>query len=367
MFLPVLLVRDVGPWGWVVFAIPNVVGAAAMGWTLKSPERSRRMVETHTAACRAFSIVTIAFHVFFVLWLVPRLVGLPAAAIVFPLAAVYLLFTVSRGRFDLPAGIIVWLISLALLVLFVQRGPATLPSFATRPSANAVYLLPVCLFGFALGPYLDLTFHRARQALVRSTNSRIAFSFGFGVCFFSMILFSLLYSRALAPLVGESWREQVRPAWGWIIATHMIVQAAYTLSVHARSFVETRPNASSVLTLLIVCQIALLAAFAVVGLPRIAGLDAGEIVYRLFMAFYGLIFPAYVWLFMLANRVDHSATLARALVLTTLAALPMYFAGFVLNRMVWLVPGVAVVLLGRVLLMPRQHRLPEMAEPSPRG
>ncbi|MBV8780683.1 MAG: hypothetical protein JO353_04735, partial [Phycisphaerae bacterium] len=34
MYLPVLLVRDYGFWGWVVFAIPNVVGAAAMGWTI---------------------------------------------------------------------------------------------------------------------------------------------------------------------------------------------------------------------------------------------------------------------------------------------------------------------------------------------
>ena len=30
MFLPVLLVRDYGMLGWIVFAVPNVVGAAAM-------------------------------------------------------------------------------------------------------------------------------------------------------------------------------------------------------------------------------------------------------------------------------------------------------------------------------------------------
>jgi hypothetical protein len=32
MFLPVLLVRDYGIGAWWIFAIPNVVGAAAMGW-----------------------------------------------------------------------------------------------------------------------------------------------------------------------------------------------------------------------------------------------------------------------------------------------------------------------------------------------
>src|ERR1051325_4731620 len=34
MFLPVLLVRDYGVWASVVFAVPNVLGAAAMGWVL---------------------------------------------------------------------------------------------------------------------------------------------------------------------------------------------------------------------------------------------------------------------------------------------------------------------------------------------
>ena len=40
MFLPVLLVRDYGVWGWIVFAVPNVLGAAAMGWVLRSAEVS---------------------------------------------------------------------------------------------------------------------------------------------------------------------------------------------------------------------------------------------------------------------------------------------------------------------------------------
>jgi hypothetical protein len=366
MFLPVLLIRDTGAWGWVFFAIPNVVGAAAMGWTLKSPQQSRQMVEAHPAACRAFSIVTIAFHVFFVLWFVPRLVGLPAAAIVFPLVAIYLLFTVSRGRFDLVAGVGVWMLSLVLCALFLRKVPATLPTFATLPSANAIYLLPVCLFGFALCPYLDLTFHRARQALQTPVDSHIGFGIGFGICFFSMIVFSLIYSTALAPLVGENWRDHVRPVWGWIIATHMIVQAAYTLSVHARSYVETRPKPASIFSLLIVCQIALLAAFAAAGLPRFANLDFGEICYRFFMAFYGLIFPAYVWMFMLPGRSVNPAAV-RAFMLAVLVALPMYFAGFILNRMAWLVPGVVCVLLGQALV--RQQKTislsPNLAGSSP--
>src|SRR6185295_11012918 len=70
MFLPVLLVRDYGVWGWVVFAVPNVIGAAAMGWVLRSPEQSARITAAHQRACRAFSLATIAFQVYFAGWFV---------------------------------------------------------------------------------------------------------------------------------------------------------------------------------------------------------------------------------------------------------------------------------------------------------
>src|SRR6184192_2117105 len=61
MFLPVLLVRDFDIWGWVVFAVPNVVGAAAMGWVL-SRQGSYNISHHHQAAVEAFSVVTIAFQ-----------------------------------------------------------------------------------------------------------------------------------------------------------------------------------------------------------------------------------------------------------------------------------------------------------------
>src|ERR1043165_610938 len=68
MFLPVLLVRDYGIWGFVVFAVPNVVGAAAMGWVLRDGA-SERIVARHLRALRYFSIVTIVFQIHFAIWL----------------------------------------------------------------------------------------------------------------------------------------------------------------------------------------------------------------------------------------------------------------------------------------------------------
>src|SRR3974377_2421065 len=67
MFLPVLLVRDYGIWGWIVFAIPNVLGAPPMGWVIRSRETSLEIVAAHREACQLFSAVTIAFHLFFAL------------------------------------------------------------------------------------------------------------------------------------------------------------------------------------------------------------------------------------------------------------------------------------------------------------
>src|SRR6185437_11949866 len=190
MFLPVLLIRDMGLWGWIVFAAPNVLGAALMGWVLKSPGSSLTLVEKHGGACRAFSAVTIAFHVFFVLWFVPRLVGLPLAATAFALTAIYLLVTFARPGAELAAAAIAWVFSLIMCVLFMRTPAAVIPPHGLMPDFDALCLLPVCLLGFALCPYLDLTFHRARQSVAMSGQSKVAFGVVFGVVFLVMILFS---------------------------------------------------------------------------------------------------------------------------------------------------------------------------------
>src|SRR5690606_32922674 len=65
MFLPVLLVRDFGVWAFAVFAVPNVLGAAAMGWVLRDGSAAAALRERHRAATELFSVVTILFQWFF--------------------------------------------------------------------------------------------------------------------------------------------------------------------------------------------------------------------------------------------------------------------------------------------------------------
>ena len=352
MFLPVLFVRNFGPWGWIVFAVPNVVGAAAMGWVLSAPGRSERMARDHAGACAAFSAVTIAFHVFFVLWFVPRLVGLPAAALAFAVTAIYLVFTVTRGKLDVPVAAIAWAVSLLLMGRFLHGNGVHVPAAGLYPAWNAAWIAPVCTFGFLFCPYLDLTFHRARQSVDRS-GARVAFGIGFGVCFLLMIVFTLFYASSLAPLLSPEWRDLSRPLFGSILATHMIVQAAFTLSVHTRSFVAAETSRASLLGLLVLAQAALFLALASGILPRYHGLDPGEVIYLLFMGFYAMVFPGYVWLCIVPGRDGRTGATPgklRALVLGVVVALPMLWMGFIESQFAWLVPGLAVMLLTRFIV-----------------
>lgn len=356
MFLPLLLVRDLGLWGWLVFAVPNVLGAAAMGWMLSDPGLSERIVKVHAGACLAFSAVTIAFQVFFVLWFVPRLIGLPWAASTFAIVTIYLLITGSRAEWDVWAAAVTWAISVAMIALFLRtNGRPSVPIFGKEPTIGALWLMPVCVLGFGLCPYLDLTFHRARQQLT-AAETLLAFGLGFGVCFLSMIVFSLLYATVLQPLLADRVAG-VRFAVGAVIAIHMIVQSAFTLGVHARALFSTVLKPSALLGALIVAQFAVFIGLASHILPRYHGMDPGELIYRIMMAFYGLIFPAYVWLCMVPGRDGSSGatpTKARATVLAAAAAAPMYWMGFIEGRLIWLVPGLAVVLLTRYLIPSRR-------------
>ncbi len=73
MFLPVLLVRDYGEWGWIVFAIPNVIGAVAVGFLNRTAEQSRATVVAHRSMMVAFSAVTATFQIFFAWWIFTRI------------------------------------------------------------------------------------------------------------------------------------------------------------------------------------------------------------------------------------------------------------------------------------------------------
>lgn len=349
MYLPMLLVRELGTLGFVVFAVPNVVGAAMMGTILPSADASLQLVRRHRPALAAFSAVTVAFHLFFAAGMLPRLIGSMGPWTVLALVVVFTGIALRRrDRNDLIAAVVVLAIS-AGIASFALRNRLDF-SWAPPPDPVAVAALaPVCAFGFLLCPYLDLTFHRARQRTSPAAG-RVAFGVGFGVLFLAVILFSYGYARPLAVAVDGQAPRGPGNAFALPLGFYMSLQVAYTVALHV---VEVIPVAKAIigrhLTLIAVVAAGGAAALGFVGNrgSLLYGLDAGEAIYRCFMGFFGLFFPAYVWLCML--RRSPSARTLRVYAVAVVAALPLFFAGFVAGRTVLLVPGVAIVLLARLV------------------
>ena len=365
MYLPVLLTRpnEFGLWGWIVFALPNVIGAAAMGAVLLNAERSRKLLSQHATMATVFSIVTIAFHVYFVGWMLVRIVDFYPAAATFIVAAI--LFAIGGARRDL------WLAGVALVVSCVCFGFAlTQPLDVGRmlwtadPRPELLALTPVCMFGFFLCPYLDLTFHRARQMTAPKAGIR-AFQLGFGVFFFAMIVFTLCYARWLDGGVAGLNNKLM----AWAVGIHMITQIAFTLAVHVRTVLGAANKVRFTRLALVLCAAGAMGLSAIplkwalipalyTGATGDRYHETGEVIYRCFMAYYGLVAPAYVWLCMIPTR-DGRTTPDRyrlgRFALAVLLALPCYWMGFVERQYWWLLLGLAIVIGMRWTIRPRNE------------
>jgi len=360
MFLPVILVRQYGFCGWVVFAVPNVIGAAAMGWVLRDARSSDEIATVHRDACALFSGVTIAFHLFFVMAVVgPLALSVInkqdamdlAVGVVFAASVLMYVYMTHRDGGDRVLAWFALLISTVAMVFVVREisdivatTPERMRPMVMEFDSRLLGLAPVCVFGFAFCPYLDLTFHRARQ---QTSGARASFGVGFGVMFFTMIIFSLIYSRAFAS-------DGVTGMIAIFLFVHMAVQTAFTVAAHARELLHRGQIAG--ITAAVLTLASWIAYFFLPDHLLIKDLRAGEIIYRMFMGFYGLVFPAYVWLVMLPGRGRAKPT-ARSLavfIVAVLIATPMFWMGFIMQQTIWLVPGLAVVLLSRVAVARHQ-------------
>ncbi|HET6249384.1 MAG TPA: hypothetical protein VFE47_16930 [Tepidisphaeraceae bacterium] len=353
MYLPVLMIRDFGGAGWFVFMLPNVVGAAALGWVLHRQGSAAKLAREHWPAAALFSLVTILFHAFFVGWIIASLVGHAAETITVAAAAGFYFYG-RRGRRDLiAAGGLFAFSALAFIAAALLPDVRPTGRIDVQPFAGLLYLTPVCIFGFLLCPYLDLTFLRAR-ASTESHTGIAAFTLGFGVLFLIMLLFTNFYARFMQP---DNVHSVVPAALRWLIAGHMMLQTAYTVALHTRAISEDRRARK--LDVIASFFAALVLVFLVgIWSDRVlpAGFNSGEFVYRLFMAFYGLIFPAYVWIFMIPPPKGAVVSVRRKralLAVAVLIAAPMFWMGFIESRMIWLLPGLGVVLLARVGLSAR--------------
>ncbi|MCC6676916.1 MAG: hypothetical protein IT436_07220 [Phycisphaerales bacterium] len=382
MFLPVLLVRDYGPWGFVTFLVPNVIGAAAMGWVLRRPGHSENIAAAHRPLIRAFSWVTGLFQLYFFLW-ISRTAPAPASYAVLIAAALIvpgiLLYRSNWQRTAWLTSGFVWLSSAAGLGFLRARGDLGPPALA-GPGPGLGWLAPVCIFGFALCPYLDATFHltRSRQ---QERPGTVSFIIGFCVLFLVMVGFTPLYAKLFessAPMIVWAPVSVLAIA---IVLGHISMQIAFTLLVHghADQTLLRRPGRADETTprgpvqgLIFGLALGLIITVISYVLSRFqdrvwSGLSIGEIGYRLFMSFYGLLFPAYVWLCLIPTWRRPAPPTTRQVAVwlgACVIAAPMYWMGFIERVEWWLGPGLAVVLLAR-LFIPRVSQGPDSLSGAP--
>lgn len=364
MFLPVLLIRDYGVCGWVVFAVPNILGATAMAYILAKPEMSKEIVEKHKIACNVFSIVTILFQVFFITW-ISQLVSVVFMVIVGVVLSLIYVFSLTFDKNQLFGAFIAWALSLSCFVLILNIIPVENLNFFKSENLNykinsLLYLTPVCFFGFMLCPYLDLTLHKAKQSN-NELNSKIIFTIGFCFLFFVMLLMTLFYANPMINIIkGIPYflndQKQLPLMYVYAVVFHMLIQAGFTTMLHFKAVFPPLIFKRNNLTSLFFAVLSV----AVFLLPIIfdakytfLNISINEIIYRSFMVFYGLIAPAYVLLFMIPKKKKSVSLNSYNLliwIIGILLALPFYaiaFLGVKWNLEFWLLIGLIIALCPR--------------------
>lgn len=385
MFFPILLLRDFGLWGWVAFAVPNVLGAMAMGFVL-TPSGSWRVTREHGLACRMFAEVTVAFHGYVAAWAVAHLFGFEGLLLAVIAAGAFGVVCMLGDRWAVGLGVAVTLASAACAIGLLRLPELSTSIEATlrderaylRPTEDLIYFIPVAVTGFLLCPYLDPTFHRARQVTGKVTGW-FAFALGFGVIFLGMIVMALLYGgdarlQALfATWPGErSQGSLFAGAFTVLLGLHICVQVAFTVATHATVPLPDHPRRLLRPLAAAVAGVVLAAVLIVLGRGDVfpfvidpqsttlgvfrdpyssVGIRLTEIGYRAFLVFYGLVFPAYVFIVMLPMRVPAAQSIRIALwIVATLIALPFGVAGFVYGYSRWMLVALGVLVIARIIL-----------------
>ena len=338
MYLPALMLQRFGWPGLLVFAIPNVLGCAAFGYVLKNRERSLALVIKHRRAMKCFSLITIAYHVFFIGFAAHYLLPASMQNIWLPIVAGPALILTGWALSVLPYRAMPFfalLVYAGSLLAFALHGIDPIRDITGQgswPADELFWIAPAFTFGFLLCPYLDPTFHRALQ------QSRSPHAFGvFGIAFTVMVLFTCAYW-----MIAETKLT-------WIIGAHLLAQSIFTVAIHmkevrALSIDCCRWRTS---TTMLAPLIAVPLAFAGVFFDNpFRGL---EDIYIRFLVFFGLVFPAYVLLFV--GPLKTVGLTRNNLVIYALVVLigsGCYEAGY-LHHMPWAMMIPLVALLGLAL------------------
>ncbi len=355
MYLPIIMLRH---WGWPgfwVFAVPNIVGCVGFGYLCRR-DTSERLCREHAGAMVLFSAITIAFQLFFVSWvagafasLFAKSAGGPAGPLpitwIAPAACLFVatILSLAHERWWPWLGALTTAVSYATWMQLgtgfsIESGVARLaevPSSGDAPIAKLAMAAPIIVFGFLLCPWLDRTFHRARQR----ASSPHAFGV-FGASFFVVILMTAAY--------GASGRLNLTTA----VIAHLATQLTFTVAAHVRELrLAPVPAGRSrrQMTILAPALVGVLAAEA----SSFTSADP-ETTYFLFLGCYGLLFPAYVLLFLRPGGWPVTQPRLTIFGLLVLALSPLAARGFVqLDTRLLLIPVVVLLLAAFAFSRPK--------------
>ncbi|MGI1679050.1 MAG: hypothetical protein K6L75_09985 [Cellvibrionaceae bacterium] len=312
-FFPLIILRDYGIGALIGFTTFNVVGAAAFAFYFTEKKR-RLFIQQHQFMLNIFSGVTAIFQIFFVAWL-SQLLGMYW---LLPLMLSLALLFYMGNRLVTVCSIALYFISLIFFAIFSNS--ATIDWSHQLQLGWTHVLLPLAM-GFMFSPYLDLTFHRAFQ---QSEKPKFTFVLGFGVFFLSLVCFVFAYSSELTKLFfdGDTLQKALYP-----IVAFIILQTAFTLAVHVREYKRFNNSQDRPIKLWICLSVAslIISLFMMnindFKIPLISSANVGEIIYKCFLFFYGLVCPIYLLLH--TNR--------RYMVFTLVCISPFYAIGFLIG------------------------------------
>lgn len=306
LYLPVILAGRLGWPGVAVFAVPNVLGAAAFGYVL-SRAGGAALAARHRAACQWFSIAAVAFNAYFIAFVTNMAApaggapwtGVYAGAAVLAAA---LVLTVLPWRLWPVAALVVYGVSLATFAGLDPASALGIPAEGTLPPRVLWWIAPVMVVGFLGCPYLDLTFHDALQA----SPSRHAFGV-FGASFAVMLLLTCAYRADIVLAV--------------VPFAHIAAQVTFTIGAHLRELRRSRSRGWAIVPVSL--------AFVALALALSSPGAAGERNYLRFLALYGLVFPAYLLVFAGRGGVPRSRRTLIAFAAFVAISLPLYELGFI--------------------------------------
>ena len=349
MFLPIILLRDFGWSAFWVFAIPNVIGCTAFGYVLNA-KSSKALIQSHARPIRLFALTTVVYQIFFIGYGTSLYLFSDGslATNIWPVLGIVLTLCAAAAAFALR-GDLFWMIfgaaaAIAAVFFYSQTFSHTegyAEALGPENGFSIAWGAPLIVVGFLLNPYLDPTFHRARQ----KAPSRHAFLV-FGIVFSGMLAFSALTfdPYTLGPIILP------------VIMAQWMIQLVYTIGVNLKEIAEL-PHARIGASLMFLGAVVI---GTVAGLPGIAD----ERIYLSLLGIYAVPFPLYAITAIVAGPTHPMPRLANILIIVlSLAIAPATWMGFVHLHTPWLLATIAAMILGGTIIgvIARKKRIQTVA------